>query len=406
MIEERIKYFTAFLRFVFKQYGQDRCSSIAAELTVTSLLALVPLTAVIFGLFAFVPSFQSLGEQIQNLLFENFVPSTGETVQIYINEFVGKTRGLSGIGSLMLLLTALLMMRTIDTSFNKIWDAKSNKSFIRTFLVYWAVLTLGPILLGSSLFITSYIKSLPLISDVVASHSRWFSWGLPFLMELVAFSVVFYLIPNRKIYLKHALSSGAITAVLFELAKSGFGVFVTSFSTYQVIFGALAAVPLFLIWIYLTWSLLLLGAEFCHGMEAFDIEREKSKEHGFIEVVNLILILSDYQGRGEVLTEEKLRLVSRKGKRASNVEWLELMVEAGLVAKTQDLGYCLLKNAQDIDYLAIYSIAGNQIPSEEQIDQTHLPKPIKQALIGFVQQLNQMLKCHPVIEDHPKKVHD
>ena len=397
MLEERIKYLLAFISFVFKRYSQNRCSSIAAELTVTSLLALVPLTAVVFALLAFIPSFQNLGEQLQTLLFQYFVPSTGETVQTYINEFVGKARGLSGVGSLMLIITALLLMRTIDSSFNKIWHVQSNKSLVRTFLVYWAVLTLGPILLGSSLLITSYIQSLPMISNVVSDYGQWMTLWLPFVMATVAFSVMFYVIPNRKIPVYHALGSGLLTATLFEVAKWAFGVFVSSFSTYQLIFGALASVPLFLIWIYLSWGIVLLGAEFCHGLEAFEVSVESEIEHPFIEVVTMILLLAQVQQAGQTLDEAALNEQSQSGKRAVNFDWLEKLVEAGVVAKCQDQSYCLVKAADQIDYMVIFKVAGRLFPSKEQIQLSDLPTATKSSLSKLGEELKTRLSGHLVV---------
>lgn len=394
MLEERIKYLLAFISFVFKRYSQNRCSSIAAELTVTSLLALVPLTSVVFALLAFIPSYKELGEQLQTILFQYFVPSTGETVQSYINEFVAKARGLSGVGSLMLIVTALLMMRTIDSSFNKIWHVKSGKSFVRTLLVYWAVLTLGPILLGSSLLITSYIKSLPIISNVVSEYGQWFTLWLPFLMACLAFAVMFYVIPNRKILVKHALGAGLVTAALFEVAKSIFGVFVTSFSTYQVIFGALASVPLFLIWIYLSWGIVLLGAEFCHALDAFEIKRSEHQQHPFIEVVALTLILAEYQRRGETIDEVALNQISEEGQRSVNFDWIERLVAYGLVAKSEDQSYCLVPAAECIDFNSLYQIAGKTLPSDEMIDESELPEQTKLSLLALVDDFQKRFSDH------------
>lgn len=397
MLEERIKYLLAFISFVFKRYSQNRCSSIAAELTVTSLLALVPLTSVIFALLAFIPSFQELGQQIQTILFQYFVPSTGETVQSYINEFVAKARGLSGVGTLMLIVTALLMMRTIDSSFNKIWHVQSGKSFVRTLLVYWAVLTLGPILLGSSLLITSYIKSLPIISNVVSEYGQWFTLWLPFLMACLAFAVMFYVIPNRKILVKHALASGLLTAALFEIAKSIFGIFVSSFSTYQLIFGALAAVPLFLIWIYLSWGIVLLGAEFCHALEAFEPGQTEHSQHPFLEVVNLILLLAEYQVEGKTLDEQALKQLSEEGQRAVNFDWMERLVMHKLVAKCQDQSYCLISSAERIDFAIIYKIAGNQLPSEDMVQASELPEQTKHSLLSLIDQVTERFNDRLVI---------
>ena len=382
-MEERIKYLRAFVLFVFRRYGRNNCPSIAAELTVTSLLALVPLTAVVFALLAFVPSFQHLGEELQTLLFKYFVPGTGETVQAYINEFVGKAKGLSGVGTLMLFVTALLMMRTIDSSFNKIWQVESDKSAVRTILVYWAILTLGPILLGSSLLITSYIQSLPVISDVVSSEDFNFSRWLPFLMACLSFSVMFFVIPNRKIPVAHALFSGILTAILFEVAKFGFGVFVSKFSTYQLIFGALASVPLFLIWIYLSWAIVLFGAEFCHALDNYEASVDNKDQHPFLEVLSLIEVLAEFQRKGETMDELELKSLQEEGKSTLNFDWLEKMVESGLVAKCQDQSYCLIRAAEDLDWMSVYQTAERQLPSKDEIEQSELPEKTKSGLLAL-----------------------
>ncbi|TQV77073.1 YihY family inner membrane protein [Aliikangiella marina] len=397
MLEERIKYLLTFISFVFKRYGQNGCSSIAAELTVTSLLALVPLTAVVFALLAFIPSFQELGQQLQSIIFEYFVPSTGETVQTYLNEFVGKAKGLSGVGTLMLFVTALLLMRTIDSSFNKIWHVQTNKSFVRTILVYWAVLTLGPILLGSSLLITSYVKSLPVISNVVTDYGQWMTLWLPFLMACLAFSVMFYVIPNRKIPFSHAFGAGILTAGFFEVAKWCFGVFVASFSTYQFIFGALASIPLFLIWIYLSWAIVLLGAEICHAFDAFEMTSDVHREHPLIEVINLLLILANFQSRGESLDEMALDRLSAEGKRAINFDWIEKLVQFGLVTKTQQQSYCLLKAADEVSMQDLYEVAGRLVPEKADIENSQLPAETKNSLLNFADNLKRTLNGRLVI---------
>jgi membrane protein len=379
-MQDKIIYWRAFASYVWKRFATDKCSSVAAELTVTSMLALVPLTTVIFSLLSLVPDFQHLALQLQQLLFEYFVPATGESVQLYLQEFVGKAKGMSGLGLLMLLITALLMMRTIDSSFNNIWQIKSRKSFLRTFLVYWAVLTLGPIFLGTSLGITSYLKSLPLVSDAVQQDSLWVSMVLPMLMETVAFTVMFLIVPNRRILWTHAFSAALVTAILFELAKSGFGVFVEYFSTYQVIFGALATIPLFLIWVYLSWSIILFGAEICHGLFAFEITQQKKAIHPFIQLTDIVLQLIDKQKNGDLVTEQALARDSHWGQQEASVLWLEKMIEQQLVVKSQDQSYCLSVSSTQITYAQIYRLAGNQLPSEKALSESHLSRETQQAI--------------------------
>jgi len=390
------------MSYTLNRFSQNRCSSIAAELTVTSLLALVPLTIIVFSLLAFIPNFKEIGDQLQSLMFQYFVPGTDETVQSYINEFVSKARGLSTVGTLMLLVTALLMMRTIDSSFNKIWQVKSNKSLVRTFLVYWAVLTLGPILLGSSLLISSYIESLPFISNSVDTTDFAFAVWLPFVMAVVAFSVMLYVIPNRKILLIHAIYSGLFTAFLFELAKSAFGLFVSSFSTYQVLFGAVAAVPLFLIWIYLSWGIVLLGAEFCHALVAFNQIQQKKHQHPFIEIVSVILLLAHYQKTGKTLSEDELKSISKAGRAETNLEWIEKLINAGVVSKGQDQSYCLIVSADKLEYSMIYTLSGRNVPELETINAADIPKNIKQQLLSLTKNFNQMLNDRLVVSGYPK----
>jgi membrane protein len=396
VITKKLRYLSDFIVYILKRFSNNRCSSIAAELTVTSLLALVPLTTVIFALLAFIPSFQELGAQLQTLAFKYFVPGTGETVQNYINEFVGKARGLSGVGTLMLLVTALLLMRTIDSSFNKIWQVDSNQSILRTFLVYWAVLTLGPVLLGSSLLITSYIQSLPIVSNVVSATGFGFTVWLPFVMAMIAFAVMFYVVPNRKIPIKHALLAAVITALFFELAKSAFTIFVTSFSTYQLIFGALASVPLFLIWIYLCWSIVLFGAEVCHGLEAFERMNEQQDQHPLLDLISVLEILAKHQFMGETLAERDLIAFSKKGKRAINLSIIEKLVALNIVARGQDQSYCLTVSADSIDYLRAFNHANRSFPTTEMINKSQIQDKTKQDLLKLNNELEKLLSDHLV----------
>jgi len=390
-MQQQLIYWKAYINYVFGRFQSDKCSSVAAELTVTSLLALVPLTTMVFSLLALIPSFQDVGASLQGLMFEYFVPATGETVQNYLTEFVGKAKGMSTVGFIMLLVTALLMMRTIDISFNNIWQIKSNKSFLRTFLVYWAVLTLGPIFLGTSLLITSYLKSLPLVSDVVQQDSQWMTVGLPMLMESIAFALMFFIIPNRKILFKQAVIAAIVTAVLFELAKSGFGIFVEYFSTYQVIFGALATIPLFLIWVYLSWSIILFGAEICHGLFSFAMDKQAEQKHPFIQLVQILLLLAKKQQLGETISEEQLAEHNDWGSQEAHVIWLERLIDAGAVAKLQDQSYCLKINSAEINYRTIYEVAGRVLPDEYVVAKSDLPADIRQDINALFSDLDHLL---------------
>ncbi|MGB0495296.1 MAG: YihY family inner membrane protein [Kangiellaceae bacterium] len=374
-MEDRMIYGKIFIKDLFARFQSDKCSSVAAELTVTSLLALVPLTTLVFALLALIPNFETMALQLQELIFTYFVPATGDSIQGYLVEFVGKAKRVSGIGFLMLFITALLMMRTIDKSFNHIWKIEKKQSRVRTFLVYWAVLTLGPIALGTSIVITSYINSLPLVSETVSQNSIWFKNILPFVMASLAFSVMYYVIPNGKILIKHAFSSGVVAALLFELAKSGFGVFVKYFSTYELVFGALAAIPLFLIWIYVSWNIVLFGAEVCYGLSEYKDQKigpmmDDLSSHNLsgrvIARIKALICLIDAQNKGELisLNQEQGENTNTSSELGFDLNILYELVNEGVAVETDDSTFCLSTNPSNLTYKLILKELLNYFPSE------------------------------------------
>ena len=384
----------------FQDYADDRSSSVAAELTVTSLLALVPLTTVVFALIAFIPDFDEHIAQLQSSFFNYFVPSTGEVVKQYINEFVEKAKNLSGVGILALIVTALLMMRTINQSFNKIWRAKRQKSVIRTFLVYWAVLSLGPLLLGSSLLITTYIKSLFMLSGL--EHSQSLSVILPFLLALMTFTLMYYVIPNTRVKFLDACIAGLFTTILFELAKLGFGVFVARFSTYQMIFGAVAVVPLFLIWVYVSWSIILLGAHLCHSLGLCTLDNHSTPQidiskthHPFIAILRLLVLFANYQKKGELLTKD--RIDSRLG---SDDQWLNRLIKNNVIIRNEEGEYCLVQSSDGIKYQTVYELSEASLPTLKQVNESDLPEKTKLGLSQLISSISLKLNDCLVIQDH------
>lgn len=257
-----------FIVTVFKRFFADGCMSRACALTYTSLLALVPLTLVSFFILAVFPVFASWGQSIQNFIFANFVPAAGEVIQQYLLGFVRQAGKLSIIGLVILMVTAVLMLFNIEQAFNVIWRVKRRRKGISAFLLYWALLTISPLLLGFSLALSSYIISLPLIAATVAKLGllRLILAILPFLLALTAFTILYVAIPNCRVPFRYGLLSGLITGVLFEVAKFLFTFYLIEFHTYQILYGALAIIPVFLLWIYISWLIVLFGAVLCHAL--------------------------------------------------------------------------------------------------------------------------------------------
>lgn len=266
-IQNRITTFAhTFGRFVLtvsRRYVRDRCPRVAGALAFTTVLAIVPLTAVGFAVLSIFPVFESWMVTVQSFVYGNFVPAAGEAVSRYLQQFAANAGRLTVWGLVFLFVTAVMLIATIEETFNDIWHVRRKRKLVRRLVSYWAVITLGPVLLGLSLSITSYIGSLPFFAQAQTfiGMRRVMLGVTPIAFELTAFVLLYTVVPNCPVRPRHALAGAVLATVLFEVAKRTFGAFIVSFSTYRAIYGAVAALPVFLIWIYLTWVIALLGAQ-------------------------------------------------------------------------------------------------------------------------------------------------
>lgn len=264
-----------FLRYLGTRLVEDRCQQSAAALTYVTLFALVPLITVFYTILSVFPTFQSLGEQVQALIFDHFVPSTGAEIQHYLANFAEKARGLTLAGTLLLLASAYLMLKNIEKAFNQIWRVRQHRRGMASFLLYWAVLSLGPLLIGAALLISTYLFSLSVFTEVPESAKLKSALlgALPALLSFATFTLIFAAVPNCRVPLRHAALGGAVTTVLFQAVKSLFA-WTVSIGSYQLIYGTFAALPLFLLWVYLSWLMLLVGAEFVYALSTYRSQRE------------------------------------------------------------------------------------------------------------------------------------
>lgn len=259
-----------FLLLFVAHCKRDKITVSAGHLAYVSLLSLVPFIMVSFTFLSAFPAFSEAREDLETLIFDSFVPTAGDQVQIYMAEFVGNASGMGAIGILSLMFVALMLISNIDTTLNTIWQSKSERPLIFTFAIYWMVLTLGPLLMGSSVIMSSYLIGL-------ANYAEEYTPGLitillktlPFVTSVLAFFIVYMLVPNKKISPKHAACGAMVAAILFEASKKLFAMYVTSFPSYQLIFGALAVIPILFVWVYLSWIVVLVGAEVTHVLEVF-----------------------------------------------------------------------------------------------------------------------------------------
>lgn len=366
-MKERFNNIKLFLKFLAGRFISNKSTQSAATLSYTTLLSVVPLFAVCFSLIAAFPVVKDLREDIQQFIFSNFIPTSGEVMQQYFNEFIGKASNLTALGILGLVITAILLMSTIDAAMNKIWGVKATRNKIYEFIVYWAVLTLGPLLIGLSLAVTSYLFSLPFLAEEGGAISKpTLLRMLPFISEALAFTFLYMVLPNRKVNIFHALSGAVVGAIFFELAKKGFGVFVTQFSTYQAIYGALATIPLFLIWVYLSWLVVLLGAEFAHALGSY-----KQSDAGFTSDIGMEFVLAirviGYLWQSQIKGEQRSRndfLNAEKGIDELTLNRiLQKLEKANIIAVSDKSKWLLCRDVERLTVLDLYRSDSYSLPA-------------------------------------------
>lgn len=254
--------FWLWLKLLWKRINDDNMTTQAGNLAYVSLLALVPLVAVVFALFAAFPVFSDVSVQLKNFIFTNFMPAAGNTLQRYMEQFVANVNRMTAVGAVGLIVTALLLMHSVDSALNTIWRSHKKRPLVYSFAVYWMILTLEQLLAGASLAISSYLLSLRWVNvSGVTSLIDQMLRIFPLLLSWFAFWLLYSIVPTRRIPPRDALIGALVAGALFELGKKGFALYVTMFPSYQLIYGVLAVIPILFLWVYWTWCIVLLGAE-------------------------------------------------------------------------------------------------------------------------------------------------
>ncbi len=365
-VVERIALAGSFLRHLARKFREDRCLGTAAELTYISLLAIVPVMAVILAVLSAVPAGREMLAQLQAFVFRQFVPTAGDTVRAWLEGFAEKGARLTVTGVAALAVIVLLAMGTIERGFQRIWRVRRARPLAARLAVYWALLTLGPLLLGAGIAATSYVASLPLVAAATGrlpGHILWadvVAWASSFL----AFYLLYQVVPARRVRPRHALSGAIVATILFEVAKKAFTWWVVHVPTYERIYGALVTVPLFIVWIDLSWSIALLGAEVASALAFFvpGAAGEDGPEWRLVRLARLLGHLRRAQRRGAVL-----RLADypcrEEGIPPDRVEELLALLEAReIVRPVEGGGWILARDLDDLPMGELLDAAGSGLP--------------------------------------------
>ncbi|MGQ0709509.1 MAG: YihY family inner membrane protein [Rhodoferax sp.] len=245
-----------------ERFREDRLALTASSLTFTTIISLVPLVAVALAVFTAFPMFAKFQDVLQKWLIESLVPDNiAKQVLGYLNQFAGKAGKLGSVGVAVLLGTALALVFTIDRTLNSIWRVRRPRPLVQRVLVYWAAITLGPLLLGVSLSITSYaISSSKGLVGALPGGVGLLLDVLQFFLVAFGMAALYRFVPNTFVRWGHAWMGGLLVSALLELAKKALGLYLAKVPTYSVVYGAFATVPILLVWIYVAWIIVLLGA--------------------------------------------------------------------------------------------------------------------------------------------------
>ncbi|MEH6477045.1 MAG: YhjD/YihY/BrkB family envelope integrity protein [Sneathiella sp.] len=247
---------------IAKHFVKQNCLQMATALSYQTLLALVPLVVLGLSLLTYVDAFYTLQEDILFFLFDNFLPTTIAHAYDFLQDIVLNAEQLTYLGVGGLAITALLLFLSIERSFAQIWQSSATRNLFKRLFVYFLLILLGPIGLSTSLTLFKWVSNLTEQASglEISSYAGYFTFFIPFLLCFITFFLLYRLVPAAKVKWQHAAHGAAVAASLFVLGKQIFKLYLVYFPSYQVIYGALAILPLFLIWLYFSWILVLLGA--------------------------------------------------------------------------------------------------------------------------------------------------
>lgn len=343
--------------YAVRRFYRDQGLQAAGALTYTTLLALVPLMTIAFSIFSAFPAFQTMQDRIEVLLFENLVPEVGSVVRSYVSEFSRNATNLTAVGVVALAVSAVLLLSTIESVFNRIWRVERARPLVMRLLIFWTILTLGPVLLGASFSLTSgmfaWIGQLADESAAyvpIALEGVGISVGgrvLAALLQTAAFTVLFVLVPAKPVRLRDAAVGGAIAGVSLEALKWGFRLYVVSFPSYQAIYGALAAIPIFLIWLYLSWTVVIIGAVFAasfsewRNAHSVDVDADFAPARRLGAAVVVLGVIAERARQGDAASPDALAQALPFDARDGLVEALRT---GGYIVTTDEDGYALTRD--------------------------------------------------------------
>lgn len=356
-LRRRLAAAWTFSWYALHRFSRDGCFAASGALSYTTLVSLVPLGVIAIGILSVFPSFTETRQVLLTLLFKYFVPAINEQAAYWVQYFAGSAAQATALGVIGIASTGVLMLVTVEDQLNALWRVTTPRPWSQRVLAYWTLMTLGPLLVGMSLTLSTYLDTAArragldpeTIVQFASGWTHYFARLVPFLLELIAFTLLYCLIPNCAVRWRHGILGATVAAVAIEILKIGFVIYIGRFASYQTVYGAIAAIPIFLLWMYVSWMTVLLGAVVAANLPTWRVdERLVHLTLGGVRLgfsLALIASLARAQRRGRVYGTADL--AAELGVAISAVdEHLKQLASAGFTAPTQDAGWVLAWNPE------------------------------------------------------------
>jgi len=336
----------AFALYSLRRFNADGCFAASGALSYTTLVSLVPLAVIALGTLSSFPILAPVRERLLGLAMENFVPSIGSQAAWWFRTFADSATQTTAIGAAGIVATGILLLVTVEDQLNLIWRVTAPRPWGQRLLAYWTLITLGPLLIGVSLSLSTYFNIAARQAGFGQELLGWFasSWlhgaarAVPALLEFVALTLLYGLIPNCAVRWRDGALGAVIATLTIEILKVGFSIYIGATSFYSTVYGALAVIPIFLLWMYITWMAVLLGAIVAAALPNWHIDQRFGKvPAGGVQLalsLALIAALARAQRRGE--TRSTPALAAELGVATTVIdEHIKPLAEAGFAAHTQ-----------------------------------------------------------------------
>jgi membrane protein len=362
-----------FILFIIRRFEADRCREQAGSLTYTTLFAVVPMLTVFLVIISSIKALEPARQQLQQLIYSNFLPKSTIAFDKALDAFTDKSSNLTVIGVIFLFVTTVLMLTSIETVFNRIWRVKETRTGLVGFMRYWTIISLGPILLGSAFVISSTVASMNILSNNFAGYQvdgAFLLWMISFSLTIVGFFILYWTIPNRVVPIFSAVIAACFSASIFEILKRLFSWVMSNFTSYEIVYGAFAAVPIFLLWIYLSWNIILLGVEVSYALTAFHSDKEQ-KRHPILMFLDILELFYKKQQYGESVSEHELLQIIGRSELGRLPAYILQLEQQNLVKRTDQDEYVLVKNLENVDFWSFFTALPYSLPLKNDLLHLH-----------------------------------